>query len=84
MEKEKNRKEKIRNGFRACLEGELELLEEASKTGEGFDSENYFDVFRVAKKMLYLPEKEIKKYETEYSIIVSSYWKNIRKKDRLK
>lgn len=80
MEKIENRKEIIRNGFRACLEGELELLEEASKTGKDFDSKNYFDALRIAKKRLHIPEKEIRKYETEYYRIVGSYWENIKKK----
>lgn len=81
MKKAKNRKEIIRNGFRACLEGELELLEEASKKGKDFDSKNYFDALGIAKKRLHIPEKEIRKYEAEYYRIVGSYWENIRKKE---
>ena len=76
----KNRKEIIRNGFRACLVGELELLEEASKIGKDFDSKNYFEVLGIAKKRLHIPEKEIRKCETEYYRIVGSYWENVRKK----
>lgn len=80
MKKIKSRKETIRNGFRACLEGELELLEEASRTGKDFDSQNYFDTLRIVKRRLHIPEKELRKYEAEYYRIIGSYWENIKKK----
>tara|TARA_Y100000296_G_scaffold83614_1_gene115083 strand:+ start:1082 stop:1324 length:243 start_codon:yes stop_codon:yes gene_type:complete len=78
MEKE-NKKEKIKNGLKALLEEALEELQESSQIGENFDSENYYNALRIAKK--HLPEEEIKEYETKYNEINNLYWENKRKKE---
>lgn len=82
MGTKKGRSKVLIKGIMACLEDTLKKLEEQSTIADKFDSDDYFDVLRLATKHLHATATF--EYRGRYNKIVERYWENKSEKEKKK